>query len=100
MVFDPAVIAALLAENGSSAAVAPYHRALSGTVVSRDERERVTSFTLGADQNGAFDLSETFKTVNIYLLRQELLRGQVLPRLCSVIEAGHVNRYYESVLRH
>ena len=99
VVFDPPVIAALLAEAGSSAAVAPYHRALSGTVVSRDERERVTSFTLGADQNGAFDLSETFKTVNIYLLRRELLHDQVLPRLCTVIEAGHVNRYYESVLR-
>ena len=34
--FDPAVVGALLAHPGSSAAVAPYDLALSGTVVRRD----------------------------------------------------------------
>ena len=97
--FDPAVIAALLMESGSGAAVAPYDRALSGTVVRRDGRERVTSFTLGADQGGQFDTANTFKTVNIYLLRKELLREQILPRLCSAIEAHHVHDYYERIFR-
>ncbi len=99
VVFDRAVITALLMQPGSSAAVAPYHRALSGTVVRRDERERVTSFTLGAEQDAGFDLSEAFKTVNIYLLREQLLREQVVPRLCRVIEAGHADRYYETIFR-
>ena len=97
--FDPSVIGALLLESGSSAAVAPFHRALSGTVVRRDKRERVTSFVLGADQDGYFDASATFKTVNIYLLREELLRDQIVPRLSSAIKAGHVHEYYESILR-
>ena len=98
VVFDPAVIGALLMQPGSSAAVAPYHRALSGTVVRRDERERVTSFTLGAEQDAGFDHSEAFKTVNIYLLREQLLRDQVVPRLCRVIEAGHAAREWCRVM--
>ena len=96
--FDPSVIGALLLEPGSSVAVAPYHRGLSGTVVRTDERGHVTSFLLRADQDEYLDASATFKTVNIYLLREELLRDQVVPRLCRAIEAGHVHDYYESIL--
>ena len=97
--FDPAVIGALLGQSGSSAAVAPYNLALSGTVVRRDRNGRVTSFILGAEQGPEFDSTDTFKTVNIYVLREQLLREHVLPRLCEVIEAGRVNEYYESILR-
>ncbi len=97
--FDPAVVGALLAHSGSSAAVAPYDLALSGTVVRRDRNGRVTSFILGADQGPQFDTTDTFKTVNIYVLREQLLREHVVPRLCNVIYAGHVNEYYESILR-
>ncbi|MCP5031572.1 MAG: aminotransferase class I/II-fold pyridoxal phosphate-dependent enzyme [Actinomycetia bacterium] len=96
--FDPSVISALLVEPGSSIAVVPYHRGLSGTVVRRDKRGHVTSLILGADQDEYFDASATFKTVNIYLLREELLRDQVVPRLCRAIEAGRVHDYYESIL--
>ncbi len=97
--FDPEVIAALLKESGSSAAVAPYKRTLSGTVVRRDSRGQVTNFILGAEQGRKFDTAGTFKTVNIYLLRKELLREEVVPRLCRAIEAGRVQDYYEGILR-
>lgn len=97
--FDPGVIAAMLAETtGSAAAVAPFELALSGTVICCDSQRRVTSFTLGADQDSQFDHTDTFKTVNIYLLRGEMLRSQVVPRLNRAIEAGEVNGYYENVL--
>ncbi len=97
VIFDAEVVGSLLCEPGSSLAVAPYHRALSGTVVHSDDGGRVTGFTLGADQGSDFDSSEALKTVNIYLLREQLLREQIVPRLCAVIEAGHVNRYYETI---
>ncbi len=97
--FDPAVIAALLEQSGSSIAVAPYDPVLSGTVVRRDCHGRVTSFTLGADQDKQFNLTGTFKTVNIYLLREDLLRNQIRPRLCRAIEAGRMQDYYESIFR-
>ncbi|MCH8139974.1 MAG: aminotransferase class I/II-fold pyridoxal phosphate-dependent enzyme [Proteobacteria bacterium] len=97
--FDPSVIAALLTQPGSSTAVAPYDRTLSGTVVRCDSHGRITDFTLGADQDKRFNTTGTFKTVNIYLLREELLRDQILPRLRRAIDAGNLQAYYESIFR-
>ena len=99
VVFDAEVVAALLEVPGSSAAVAPFERPLSGTVVHRNAADCVTSFTLGADQGPGFDADSALKTVNIYVLRETLLRDLVVPRLCRAVEAGHVDRYYETVLQ-
>lgn len=97
--FDAAVVGTLLAQNGSSAAVVPFEPTLSGTVVRRNSAGQVTSFVLGAEQGLQFDTKDTFKTVNIYVLREQLLREQFLPRLSNAIAAGHVNEYYETILR-
>ena len=99
VVFDAEVVGALLEVPGSSAAVAPFERPLSGTVVHCNAADCVTSFTLGADQGPGFDSVQALKTVNIYLLREALLRDLVVPRLCRTVEAGHVERYYETVLQ-
>ena len=99
LIFDDGVIAALLEHPGSSAAVAPLQPALSGTVVRRDPRGCVASVVLGADQGADFDPAGAFKTLNIYLLRKELLRDQLLPRLRRQIEAGRTQDYYESIFR-
>ena len=99
VVFDDGVIASLLQRRGSSAAVAPHHRATSGTVVQCDGRGQICSFVLGADQRVDFNPAGAFKTLNIYLLRAGLLRDQVLPRLRRQIGAGRVQNYYESIFR-
>ena len=97
--FDATVVGTLLAQSGSSAAVAPFGPALSGTVVRRNSAGQITSFVLGAEQGPQFDTTDTFKTVNIYVLREQLLREQLLPRLSNEIAAGRVNGYYETILR-
>ena len=99
VVFDTAVVETLLAQSSSSAAVAPFEPALSGTVVRRNSAGQVTSFILGAEQGLQFDTKDTFKTVNIYVLREQLLREQFLPRLSKAIAAGRVNEYYETIFR-
>jgi histidinol-phosphate/aromatic aminotransferase/cobyric acid decarboxylase-like protein/NDP-sugar pyrophosphorylase family protein len=99
VVFDAEVVGALLRQSGSSVAVAPFDPALSGTVVRQAADGQVESFILGADQGPQFDATDTFKTVNIYLLREEFVRQQILPRLGELIDAGQVNEYYESILR-
>ncbi len=99
VVFDAEVVGALLEVPGSSAAVAPFERPLSGTVVHRNAGDYVTSFTLGTEQGPGFDFENALKTVNIYLLREALLRDLVVPRLCRAVEGGHVDRYYETVLQ-
>jgi histidinol-phosphate/aromatic aminotransferase/cobyric acid decarboxylase-like protein/NDP-sugar pyrophosphorylase family protein len=97
--FDPEVVGALLRTPGSSAAVAPFRRPLSGTVVHRDGDNQVTSFTLGSEQRPGLDLDSAFKTVNVYLLRQADLRDVLVPCLRRAIEDGHVDRYYETVFQ-
>ena len=99
VIFDREVIEALVCQPGSSIAVAPYHSALSGTVVRRGEQAEVVSFHLGADQRAGFDPAGSYKTVNISLLRAGLLRDQLLPRLDRLIEDGQVQEYYERTFR-
>lgn len=99
IVFDGDVVARLLRQPGSSMAVAPHQRGLSGTVVRLNGDGRVSAFVLGADQGDHFDATDAFKTVNIYLLRRELLRDHILPELYRQVERGHVHKYYESVFR-
>jgi histidinol-phosphate/aromatic aminotransferase/cobyric acid decarboxylase-like protein len=97
--FDPDVIAALVSVPGSSAAVAPFHPPLSGTVVRRTEGHMIATFVLGSEQGPTFDPNDAFKTVNIYLLREQVLREHIVPRLCAAIEAGDVHSYYENIFR-
>ena len=59
--FDAAVVGTLLAQSGSSAAVAPYEPSLSGTVVRRNDAGQVISFVLGAEQGPQFDAERYFQ---------------------------------------
>ncbi len=97
--FDDGLLDELLRRPCSSAAVAPFAPPLAGTVVRRDREGRITTFTMAAEQGPGFDPDGTFKTVNIYLLRQALLAEQIIPRLERAVAAGQVDRYYETVLR-
>jgi histidinol-phosphate/aromatic aminotransferase/cobyric acid decarboxylase-like protein/CTP:phosphocholine cytidylyltransferase-like protein len=99
IVFDEIVLTEILKQSGSAAAVVPYHRDLSGTVVRCDRSGTVTEFVLAAEQSEDFAFEDTFKTANIYLLREELLRSHFLPQLGLSIDNGRVNDYYETVLR-
>ena len=97
LIFDEAVISALLAIPGNSAAVVPVERAPSGTKVILDEANRVVSFLLSGDEEADHEIP--YKTANLYLLRRESLVKHVVPGLSRAIASGHVDRYYESVFR-
>jgi histidinol-phosphate/aromatic aminotransferase/cobyric acid decarboxylase-like protein/GTP:adenosylcobinamide-phosphate guanylyltransferase len=99
VVFDLEVVMRLRDQRGSSMAVAPDHANFSGTVVRHDDNDVVTGFTLGADRDRTLDDDVAQKTVNIYLLRAEVLRTKILPELCRQVERGNVQAFYESVFR-
>ncbi len=98
VVFDEIVLTELLQQPGNAAAVVPYQRELSGTVVRLDQSGRVTEFVLAADQDQDFCIKGAFKTANIYLLRGEMMRSHFLPQLGMNVQSGEVDKYYESVL--
>ena len=99
VVFDSNLIAKLLAEQGSSAAVAPHHHPMSGTVVECNCNKKIISFYMGSHHGKELESKELFKTVNIYLLRKNLLQDQIVPRLDNVIKAGKTQDYYEIILQ-
>ena len=99
VIFDSNLITDLLGERGSSAAVAPYYKALSGTLIQCDEQRRITKFLMNEDLDRLPKDIDLFKTVNVYLFRKTLLEEQIIPRLEQEIQDGHQNGYYESVLR-
>lgn len=99
VIFDPEMLTHLQEFSGSSMAVAPHHSSLSGTVVRRDSQGYVTAFALSEDQRATFDFSDTFKTVNIYLLRATHLKSDILPELERQIAEGNVHTFYESIFR-
>jgi histidinol-phosphate/aromatic aminotransferase/cobyric acid decarboxylase-like protein/choline kinase len=99
VVFDPEVLTDLHRVEGSSIAVAPYQPVFSGTVVRRNEQEVVTSIDLTENQAIGYDFSDTFKTVNISLLRKSLLRDHFVPELERRVSHGFVHDFYERILR-
>ena len=99
VVFDSNLIADLLREKGSSAAVSPNHKALSGTLINYDDQFRITKFIMNEDLDRLTKDINLFKTVNLYIFRKGLLKDQIVPRLDKLIRSGHENIYYETVLR-
>ena len=99
VVFDETILIKMLQQPGSAAAVVPYQRELSGTIVRCDDSGSVTDFVLDADQGQDFCFEGALKTANIYLLRGEMMRLHFLPRLGLNVEGGAVDDYYESVFR-
>ena len=99
IVFDRDVVMRLLEHPGSSLAVAADNPNFSGTVVRQDDNGFVTAFILGAELAGQRHGNAARKTVNIYLLRAEVLRIKILPELCRQVESGNVQAYYETVFR-
>ncbi|HIE84103.1 MAG TPA: aminotransferase class I/II-fold pyridoxal phosphate-dependent enzyme [Dehalococcoidia bacterium] len=99
VIFDSNLITDLLRERGSSAAVAPNHKALSGTLIHCDEQRHIIKFIMNEDLDRLPKDIDLFKTVNVYLFRKKLLEEQIVPRLEQEIRDGHENGYYESVLR-
>ena len=99
VIFDSNLITDLLREKGSSAAVSPNHKALSGTLINHDDQFRITKFIMNEDLDRLTKDIDLFKTVNLYIFRKGLLKEQIVPRLDKAIRAGHENIYYETVLR-
>ncbi len=99
IVFDRDVVMRLREQVGSSMAVAPNNANFSGTVVRHDDNGFVTAFILGADLDGGLNGNDAQKTVNLYLLRAEVLRNKILPELCRQVDSGNVHVYYETVFR-
>ncbi|MFV1967607.1 MAG: aminotransferase class I/II-fold pyridoxal phosphate-dependent enzyme [Pirellulaceae bacterium] len=96
--FERLLLDRLLSYDSHNIACVAAHRSwMSGTVVSLDKDGNVQALLETTLQAPGFDYSNVFKTINIYLLRRDFLREQLVPRLEARISIGDVNQYYEVV---
>lgn len=99
LIFEPKIIADLLADpEPTLAAVAKYEAWMDGTVVRINDERIITQFIpkkfFDYDERG-----EYYKTVNIYKFSKEFLAGSYVPFLEAYSAAMGNNEYYEQVLR-
>jgi choline kinase len=79
-------------------AISPVQPWMSGTLVSMNSQNRVSSFNMGIDVYNISMSPNLFKTVNIYSLSR-LSWQKVFKRLDAYISNGKVSEYYEMVFK-
>ncbi|MDP6102045.1 MAG: phosphocholine cytidylyltransferase family protein [Dehalococcoidia bacterium] len=79
------------------AVVDRFNSSMNGTVILASQGLS-TSMVLKAQQSADFDYRNALKTVNIYVLSQEVLSRQFLPTLDSYIDRGLTSEFYEAVI--
>lgn len=85
-------------KNKNVALVAKYEQWMDGTVVTLDDKNRITSFVEKKDFK--FDRTdEYYKTVNIYKLSKEFSKNEYIPFLETYMKAYGLNEYYELALK-
>lgn len=78
--------------------VAKYEQWMDGTVIKIDDNNNVKEFI--EKKNFSFEeISEYYKTVNVYKFGKEFLKKQFLPFLDAYMQAYGENEYYELVLK-
>nr|WP_321262492.1 aminotransferase class I/II-fold pyridoxal phosphate-dependent enzyme [uncultured Sphaerochaeta sp.] len=78
--------------------VAKYESWMDGTVVTLDDKQRITGF-LDKKQFRFCDASTYYKTVNIYRFSKEFSNSHYIPFLEAYSKALGNNEYYEQVLK-
>lgn len=99
IIFESAVLQRLLDNPYPSLAlVAKYESWMDGTVVTLDEEDNIVGF-LGKKNFKFSDISNYYKTVNIYKFGKEFSNSHYVPFLEAYSKALGNNEYYEQVLK-
>jgi histidinol-phosphate/aromatic aminotransferase/cobyric acid decarboxylase-like protein/choline kinase len=105
--FEKAVLTRLLERpEGNLAAVDDYQAEMDGTAVQVKDVERfrrsgvgeIDRFLLGQHRQAGLDRTGQFKTVNLYLFREDFLRRYLIPQLEAFLRSGEEGQYYEIAL--
>lgn len=99
IIFESSILQRLLNNPYPSLAlVAKYESWMDGTVVTLDKEDNIIGF-LGKKDFKFSDVSEYYKTVNIYKFSKEFSASHYVPFLEAYCKALGNNEYYEQVLK-
>lgn len=98
LIFEPEVISKLMNDPRENVVlVDKFQSWMDGTVISFDERKIVNNFISKKNQS-EIDITEYYKTVNIYKFSASFSKNLYVPFLDSYCKSVGLNEYYESVL--
>lgn len=99
LIFDSRLIREMVESSANNlVAVAKYEHWMDGTVTTLDENGMIHEFI--EKKNFKFqDVSDYYKTVNIYKFSREFSQKHYIPFLNAYIESYGKNQYYELVLK-
>jgi len=99
LIFEPSIIAELLASpHPNLAVVSKFESWMDGTVTQLDKDDEIISMIDKAHFKWG-DISDYYKTVNIYKFSKEFLKSHYLPFLEAYMASQGHNEYYEQVLK-
>lgn len=99
LIFDDGMLDLLVSNPFPNLAlVAKYETWMDGTMVCIDKENNIVNFVTKAAFNYK-NVSQYYKTVNIYKFSKEFARHKYVPFLDAYIKAVGNNEYYENVLR-
>jgi histidinol-phosphate/aromatic aminotransferase/cobyric acid decarboxylase-like protein/choline kinase len=99
LIFDPAVLAQLIASPHPNAALLDrYHTGLDGTVVGLTEKSTIAQVYPPHLQPEGFDYSDKYKTLNIYRFDKDFCRTSFRQLLSFYSRVFDTNSYYELLL--
>ncbi len=99
LIFDHAVLTKLISDpRPDLALVDKYESWMDGTVVTLDDEQQIVQF-INKDKFRYSDISNYYKTVNIYKFSKDFSTHQYVPFLEAYCTALGRNEYYEQVLR-
>ena len=99
LIFDDGILEDLISDECSNLAlVAKYESWMDGTVVTIDDDDYIVNF-LNKDEFSFEEISNYYKTVNIYKFSKEFSKDYYVPFLEAYIKSLGENEYYEQVLK-
>lgn len=99
LIFDESILEDLIDDNRPNlAVVAKFESWMDGTVVTIDDKDNILNF-LSKDQFSFKEITNYYKTVNIYKFSKDFSKHFYIPFLKAYIEALGLNEYYEQVLK-
>ena len=98
LIFDPGLISDLVDSGLTDVAVVDkFSQSMNGTAILAESG--YTSFMVLKDQQASdFDYENALKTVNIYVLSNNLVSTKFFPAVSEHILEGNIETFYESVL--
>ncbi|SDA62621.1 aminotransferase class I/II-fold pyridoxal phosphate-dependent enzyme [Methanobrevibacter millerae] len=99
LIFDDGILEDLVGdERPNLAVVAKFESWMDGTVVTIDDEDNIVNF-LSKNQFSFEEITEYYKTVNIYKFSKDFSKNFYIPFLEAYTKALGLNEYYEQVLK-